>query len=116
MGELVDHLMTMGKIESGQRQKILASVWRRESLFTTGVGFAIAIAHAEIDSVSEVVAAVGRSRDGIEFEAADGKPVHLVLLLLVPEGQFKKLVAALANFAKLIHRKGFREWLWDETG
>jgi mannitol/fructose-specific phosphotransferase system IIA component (Ntr-type) len=41
----------------------------------------------------------------------DRKPVKLVMLFLVPQGQFQKHLPALANVAKLLHRPDFRDWL-----
>ena len=79
---------------------------------STGVGFGIGIPHASTDLVSDVVAGIGRSKKGIEFGALDGKPVQLVVLFLVPAGQFQKHVNTLANIAKLLHRKDFRDGLW----
>jgi mannitol/fructose-specific phosphotransferase system IIA component (Ntr-type) len=36
----------------------------------------------------------------------DGKPVNLVMLFLVPQGQFQERLKTLANIAKLLHRDG----------
>jgi mannitol/fructose-specific phosphotransferase system IIA component (Ntr-type) len=79
---------------------------------STGIGFGIGIPHASTELVPEVVAVVGRSQKGIQFDALDGKPVHLVLLFVVPSGQFQKHVNTLANIAKLLHRQDFRDGLW----
>ncbi len=50
-----------------------------------------------------MVGAIGRSRKGVQFDALDGKPVKLVMLFLVPQGQFQKHLHTLANLAKLLH-------------
>ncbi len=57
---------------------------------TTGIGFGVSIPHASTTLVSEVAAVVGRSRAGIQFDAIDGKPVHLVFLFLVAAGRVAK--------------------------
>jgi mannitol/fructose-specific phosphotransferase system IIA component (Ntr-type) len=110
--ELVSHLLVGIKIKPEHRNSILASISQRERAMTTGVGFGIGIPHASSDLVSEVVGVVGRSRNGIQFDAIDGQPVKLVLLFLVPTGQFQKHVNTLANIAKLLHRQDFRDGLW----
>jgi serine/threonine protein kinase len=46
------------------------------------------------------------------FDALDAKSVNLVLLFLVPAGQFQKHVNTLADIAKLLHRQDFRDGLW----
>ena len=58
-----------------------------------------------------MVGALGRSVEGIDFEALDNQPVNLVVLFLVPQGQFHKHLHTLANIAKLLHNKEFRQSL-----
>ena len=71
----------------------------------------IGIPHASTDLVGEVVGAIGRSRKGIQFDALDGKPVKLVMLFLVPQGQFQKHLHTLANPARLLHQQDFGDGL-----
>src|ERR1039458_10431568 len=77
--ELINHLVATRKIPTQHRDSIARSVRRRESGMSTGIGFGIGIPHASTELVPEVVAVVGRSRKGIQFDALDDKPVHLVL-------------------------------------
>src|SRR5690348_11822805 len=97
--ELTNHLVATRKIPTQHREPIARSIRRREAEMSTGIGFGIGIPHASSELVSEVVGVVGRSRKGIQFDALDGKPVHLVLLFLLPAGQFQKHVNTLANIA-----------------
>ena len=78
---------------------------------TTGIGFGIGIPNASIDLVSDVIYAIGGSQKGIDFNAIDGKPVHLVALFLVPQGQFQKHLHTLSKIAKLLHNSEFRKAL-----
>jgi mannitol/fructose-specific phosphotransferase system IIA component (Ntr-type) len=109
--ELVQRLVTTGKIRSEDREAIVAVVKKRESSMSTGIGFGIGIPHASTDLIHEVVGALGRSRKGIEFDALDNQPVNLVVLFLVPQGQFQKHLHTLASIAKLLHVKEFRQEL-----
>lgn len=111
--ELMSHLADTHKIQSSHRDSIAESIRKRELSMSTGIGFGIGIPHASTTLVSEVVAVVGRSRKGIQFDALDSKPVHLVFLFLVPVGEFQKHVHLLANVAKLLHRQDFRDGLSD---
>ena len=111
--ELMNHLVETHKIRSPHRDSIAADIRKRELSMSTGIGFGIGIPHASTTLVSEVVAVVGRSRQGIQFDALDSKPVHLVFLFLVPAGEFQKHVHVLANVAKLLHRQDFRDGLSD---
>jgi len=109
--ELIDNLVATGKIKAEDRQPISAVVKKRETSMSTGIGFGIGLPHASTDLIYEVVGALGRSKKGVNFEALDNQPVNLVMLFLVPQGQFQKHLHTLANIAKLLHKKEFRQAL-----
>jgi len=109
--ELIDRLVAAGKIKLEHRDAVVAVVRKRETSMSTGIGFGIGIPHASTDLISDVVGAFGRSRKGIQFDALDNQPVTLVMLFLVPQGQFQKHLHTLADIAKLLHRKDFRQSL-----
>ena len=109
--ELVNNLVTTGKIQPQNRDAIAAAVKKRETSMSTGIGFGIGIPHASTDLIPEVVGALGRSRTGVNFDALDNQPVNLVMLFLVPQGQFQKHLHTLANIAKLLHKADFRQAL-----
>jgi len=109
--ELINNLVATGKIQAEHRDAIAAVVKKRETSMSTGIGFGIGIPHASTDLIKEVVGALGRSRKGINFDALDNQPVNLVMLFLVPQGQFQKHLHTLANIAKLLHKAEFRQAL-----
>src|SRR3954469_16317610 len=109
--ELIGNLVASSKIKPEHREAITAVVKKRESSMSTGIGFGIGIPHASTDLIYEVVGAFGRSKKGINFDALDNQPVNLVMLFLVPQGQFQKHLHTLANIAKLLHKKEFRQAL-----
>jgi mannitol/fructose-specific phosphotransferase system IIA component (Ntr-type) len=106
--ELIGLLVTRGKIKPENRDQIATVVKKRENSMSTGIGFGIGIPHASTDLIYDVIGAFGRSRPGIQFDALDNQPVKLVMLFLVPQGQFQKHLHTLANIAKLLHNKDFR--------
>ena len=109
--ELINNLVATGKITPEHQEAIAAVVKKRESSMSTGIGFGIGIPHASTDLISEVVGALGRSKKGVNFDALDNQPVNLVMLFLVPQGQFQKHLHTLANIAKLLHKAEFRQAL-----
>jgi mannitol/fructose-specific phosphotransferase system IIA component (Ntr-type) len=111
--ELIEKLIETGKIKAENREPIAAVVKKRESSMSTGIGFGIGIPHASTDLIHEVTGAFGRSSSGINFDALDNQPVKLVMLFLVPQGQFQRHLHTLASIAKLLHRKEFRQSLED---
>ncbi len=107
--ELINNLVVTGKVRAENHDAIAAVVKKRESSMSTGIGFGIGIPHASTDLIQEVVGALGRSKKGVNFDALDNQPVNLVMLFLVPQGQFQKHLHTLANIAKLLHRADFRQ-------
>lgn len=105
--EMVGQLVEAGKVQAGNREAVIAAVRKREASMSTGIGFGIGIPHASTDLVPELTAAFGRSRAGVQFDALDSQPVHLVTLLLVPQGQFQKHLHTLAGIAKVQRREDF---------
>ena len=109
--ELISRLVDCARIKPEDRDAIVAVVKKREGSMSTGIGFGIGIPHASTDLIYDVVGAFGRSKKGVNFDALDNQPVNLVMLFLVPQGQFQKHLHTLAKIAKLLHRKEFREAL-----
>jgi len=111
--ELINQLILSSKIKPEHREAITAVVKKRETSMSTGIGFGIGIPHASTDLIGDVVGAFGRSKKGVNFDALDNQPVSLVMLFLVPQGQFQKHLHTLAKIAKLLHKKEFRQALED---
>jgi len=109
--ELIDLLVSLGKIKTEDRDSILASLKQREETMSTGIGFGIAIPHASSDRIEEVVASFGRSSQGIEFDALDNAPVKFVVLFIVPKNQFQTHLRTLASIAKFLNDRSIRESL-----
>src|SRR5436853_6876125 len=111
--ELINNLVTTGKIQPENRDAIAAVVKKRETSMSTGIGFGIGIPHASTELIYEVAGAFGRSKKGVNFDALDNQPIRLVMLFLVPQGQFQKHLHTLANIAKLLHKTEFRQSMED---
>ena len=109
--ELIDLLVGLGRINPADRDSILASLKQREETMSTGIGFGIAIPHASSDRVNDVVAAFGRSSQGIEFDALDNAPVKFVVLFIVPKNQFQTHLRTLASIAKFLNDRSVRDSL-----
>ncbi len=109
--ELIRCLVAAGRIKPEHLEAIRSVVQRRERSMSTGIGYGIGIPHASTDLISEVVGAFGRSKRGIDFEALDNQRVTLVVLFLVPLGQFQKHLHTLADIAKLLHQRELRQAL-----
>jgi len=93
------------------RAKAIDVLQQREKLGSTGIGDGVAIPHGKVSDIHELVVAFGRSREGIEFDAIDGKPVYLFFLLLAPENSTGQHLKALAKISKMLKTPNFRKKL-----
>lgn len=80
--ELLDLLAAQGLLRD--RAAAAAAVMERERSLSTGLENGIAIPHGRTDAVDRLVCAVGLKPGGLDFEALDGKPVRIVVLVLAP--------------------------------
>ncbi len=87
---------------------LLAAVRERERVLSTGIGLGIAIPHAKIPGVTRFVVAVGRHGAGIEFDAIDGKPVHIVVLIAGPQDAQDRYLRLLARLSGRLRQEDVR--------
>jgi len=91
--EMVNFLIDAENLTN--RDEILENLWKREKKMTTGIAPNIAIPHTHIQSIDRTYGVIGVSQKGIDYDSLDGKPVHLVMLLIgndkEPEGHLKIL-------------------------
>lgn len=99
-----------GKLEFDS-DAMLHVLLEREKLGSTGIGDGIAIPHGKLAGLDEMIVAFGRSREGVDFEAMDGKPVHLFFLLMAPENSVGQHLKALAKISRMIKDEAFRKKL-----
>ena len=94
-------------------EAMLHVLLEREKLGSTGIGDGIAIPHGKLPGLEEMVVSFGRSREGIAFEAMDGKPVHLFFLLMAPENSAGQHLKALAKISRMLKDANFRQNLLE---
>jgi mannitol/fructose-specific phosphotransferase system IIA component (Ntr-type) len=111
--EMVQALVKAGRIEEANVKKVVKALMDREELGSTGIGAGVAVPHAKHDSVTDLVGAFGRSKKGINFEALDGEPVHVLFLLLSSKSASGAHLEALAYISRLVRDEKFVKFLKD---
>ncbi len=107
--ELVDILADVKDI--GDKKAIVKALVERENLGSTGIGQGIAIPHGKTDRVKELVAVLGISQKGVNFEALDGEPVYIFFLLVAPKETAGPHLKALAQISRILRDSYFCELL-----
>jgi len=85
-----------------QERIILEELLRRESMGSTGLEKGIAVPHALIDEVKEPLLALALIKKGVDFEAADQKPTHVILLFLGRRDDPGYQLKVLAHICRLV--------------
>ena len=109
INELVDLLKGDERIID--LEEVRKCVFEREEKMSTGVGKGFAIPHGKTNSVSDILAAFGKSETPIEYNSLDGEPVHLVFLLIGKENLVAKHIKLLSRISRLMNNEEFRKKL-----
>lgn len=87
------------------------AIFERESIVSTGIGLGIAIPHVKIKEVRDLTLCVGISKDGIDWNAIDNQPVHVVFLIAGSDEQHEVYLRILAKIVLLLKNRKRREKL-----
>jgi fructose-specific phosphotransferase system IIA component len=111
--ELVDVLAAAGRVNDAPTLK--EAVWTREQTRTTGVGEGLAIPHGKCPGMASIAMAIGKPQSPMDFEAIDGKPVRLIVLLASPPDKTSDHIQALAGITRHMREPDFREQIYGAT-
>ncbi len=111
IGELVEALISAGVATEEMRSTLISRVIEREEKGSTGFGKGVAVPHVKHDDVPSVVAAVGVSEEGVDFNALDRQPVYSFILLLSPSQRPDEHLEAMNLIFKNLSQAQFRRFL-----
>jgi PTS system fructose-specific IIA component len=111
IAELVGLLVADGAIAPADRARVERAVLEREASRPTGMENGVALPHGAVEGVEDFAAALGIAREGIDFQAPDGRPARLVILLVVPPNMLQFHVRTLAGIARVLNDERLREAL-----
>ena len=109
--EMAELLIAAGEIEKKDKNKLIELLMAREALGSTAIGQGVAIPHAKVDCVKQLVAAFGLSQRGVDFDSLDGEPAYIFFLLVAPQDSAGPHLKALARISRLLKDKYFRDSL-----
>jgi len=109
--ELICSIIKTGFTDS--EEPLYKAILDREALGSTAIGKGVAIPHAETTSVKEKIIVFGRSKKGIDFNAIDGKPVHLFFMIISPHREISPHLKILARIFRFLKDKTFRDALMN---
>jgi len=90
-------------------QVLFNTLMEREKLGSTGIGENVAIPHGKSDEVTQIITVLARSKNGVEFESLDQKPVHFICMVIAPANSTGQHLKALARISRLFKNQGLRQ-------
>lgn len=95
-------------LPSVDSDQAMAVIMEREKLGSTGIGHGIAIPHGRLPDLEAPMTALIRHEQGVDFDAIDGQPVHIVVLLLAPKDEDRSHLELLAGLARALQKESVR--------
>lgn len=107
--KLFEHAADLfARIHGLKSSDIFASLFERERLGSTGLGYGIAIPHGRIKGLKDACGAFYRLKTPLEFDAPDNQPVSLCFVLLVPKDANERHLQILGELAQLFGDEAMR--------
>ncbi len=101
---VLDELVNLLQLDERTAQQLSRLLKRREALGSTGFGRGIAIPHCRALGVADLRLGFGIHRSGLDYEAVDGKPVHVFFIIVAPpnevSNQYLPVLGRIAQFAQ----------------
>ena len=104
-------LMRTHRVEHISEDELYASVCAREEEMSTAIGEGIAIPHGHVDKGPAIQGVMGICREGIDFDAPDGEPVRLILLIATPQDKRDLHLKVLASLSRMMSNPKIRNRL-----
>lgn len=92
-------------------EKLIEVLMEREKLCSTAVDSGVAIPHAKLSGLTNIIAAFGRSVEGIDFDSLDAKATNLFIVLIAPESSVGAHIQLLARISKIFRNPELRSKL-----
>lgn len=112
---LVDRLISANAVSADQRDGFVKAIIKRERRGSTGFGHGVAVPHVKHSEIETLVAAIGVTKEGIDFNALDGQPVHSIFLIISPEQKPEEHLEAMEAVFSNLSQDTFRRFLLQAT-
>jgi len=105
ISNIIGHLVEKKKIAKGDKKEISRAIFQREEMGSTAIGNHIAFPHARTGSVKDIIICIGISKEGIDFDSLDQKPVNIVAFLLSNQREAGLHLKMLAFLSRMLRDK-----------
>lgn len=108
-GVIKELSQALGATSGLDPKTIESAVLAREKVLSTGLGNGVAVPHARLRGLDGPLVCLGLSRAGIDFDAPDGEPAHIILLILSSTDDECTQLELFADIARIFRSRVMRE-------
>ena len=87
------------------------AIFQREQVSSTGIGKGVAVPHAKIETNNGFTITIGISKKGIQYDAIDALPVHVLFMIAATDQERKTYLQLLATVANQLKQQSVYEKL-----
>ena len=102
---------TAARVLRLDEDRILDALLEREALGSTGLGYGVALPHARVEDLTQVVAVFVRLETPVAYDAVDDRPVDLIFALFAPPSDGAEHLRALAAASRALRSSEMRQQL-----
>lgn len=106
----------VGAFPETARKNLQKRLSDREAIGSTGLGNSVAVPHVKGEKVEDTTLVLARCHPGLEWQAIDGRAVHVLFLLVSPSNEPESHLQCLRWIAGLARNADFRRFLLDAEG
>ncbi|MCG8467466.1 MAG: PTS sugar transporter subunit IIA [Gemmatimonadetes bacterium] len=109
--ELADSLAKACGVGESAKEDMRMAVLAREAVLSTGIGGGVALPHGRSEAIGELAVFGGRTDGPVDFEAVDGRPVEIIVLVVGPESASDEHIGALSRIGRLFRSDSLKQEL-----
>lgn len=113
LDELLGRAEAAGAFPPKARKLLARRLAEREAIGSTGLGNTVAVPHVKGEEIVRPTLVLARCRNGLDWNAIDGRPVHALFLLVSPASEPEAHLQCLRWIAGLARNADFRRFLLD---
>ncbi len=107
--ELAEHLSSVH--QNVNTERLIELVTEREALCSTAIDSGVAIPHAKLNGIHNIIAWCGRTREGVDFGSLDNGATHFFFLIVAPENSTALHIQLLVRVSKAFRSAELRSKL-----
>ena len=109
--DIIDEMSHLSKDVVTDVDEFKRTINERESIISTGIGQGFAIPHVKNELVENFFITMGIVRDGVEWDAIDNEPVHVIFMIGGPDGKQNEYLSILSKLSLIIKNPLNKEFM-----